>query len=152
MYSFKNASIFLLRVSLGWLFFYAGITKVLDPSWSAAGYLNNASTFSSFFAWFASPDILPITNFINQWGLTLIGVALILGIFVRFASIGGAVMMTLYYFPVLNFPHIPPHSYIVDEHIVYIFAFLVLFALNAGKIFGLDGFLENNKRGGFRPL
>ena len=30
---------FFLRVSLGILFFYAGITKVIDLSWSAAGYI-----------------------------------------------------------------------------------------------------------------
>ena len=34
--------LFLLRVTAGWMFFYAGITKVLDPKWSAEGYLKGS--------------------------------------------------------------------------------------------------------------
>ena len=37
--------LFLLRVSAGWMFFYAGITKVLNPQWSAEGYLKGAKSF-----------------------------------------------------------------------------------------------------------
>ena len=37
--------LFLLRVSAGWMFFYAGITKVLNPQWSAEGYLKGAESF-----------------------------------------------------------------------------------------------------------
>ena len=40
--NFQKISLFFLRVFLGGLFFYAGITKVLDPSWTAAGYLKGA--------------------------------------------------------------------------------------------------------------
>ena len=62
----KLFSLFFLRISLGSLFFYAGSTKVLDPSWSAAGYLMNAKTFSGLYTWFASADILPSINFVNE--------------------------------------------------------------------------------------
>ena len=37
--------LFLLRVSAGWMFFYAGITKVLNPQWSAEGYLKGSESF-----------------------------------------------------------------------------------------------------------
>ena len=77
-------------------------------------------------------------NFLNEWGLTLIGAALILGIFVRFASFCGMVMMILYYFPILSFPYIAPHSYIVDEHVIYALVFLLLAALKAGRVIGLE--------------
>jgi thiosulfate dehydrogenase (quinone) large subunit len=139
MFQFQKVSLFVLRVSMGWFMFYAGITKVLNPEWSAAGYLGNAKTFSGFFSWFLRPDILPITNLINEWALTLLGVSLILGIFVRFSSIGGVLLMLLYYFPVLQFPYISSHSYIVDEHIIYIFVLLYFVASNAGRVWGLDG-------------
>src|SRR3989344_4883089 len=112
-------SIFLLRVSLGWLFLYAGLSKVFDPSWSAAPYLLNAKTFPEFFAFFARPDILPFTNFLNEWGLTLIGISLLLGIFVRLGSVAGLVLMGLYYFPALNGAFPNPHSFVVDEHVIY---------------------------------
>jgi len=60
------------RVVLGWLMFYAGLTKVLAPGWNAAGFLNGAKTFSGFYAWLATPGLLGIVNFLNAWGLTLL--------------------------------------------------------------------------------
>jgi thiosulfate dehydrogenase [quinone] large subunit len=123
---------------MGWVMFYAGITKVLNPEWSAAGYLENAQTFQGLYAWFAEPAILPFTNFINEWALTLLGISLILGIFVRLSSILGAVLMMLYYFPVLDFPRIPPHSYLIDDHVIYAIVLLVIGALHAGRDGGLD--------------
>ena len=123
---------------MGWLFFYAGITKILNPEWSAAGYLGSAKTFPELFSWFATPANIGWVNFVNEWGLTLIGVALILGIFVRWASLGGIVLMALYYFPVLDFPKIGDHSFIVDEHVIYALALWVLWAGDAGRFLGLD--------------
>ena len=65
---FQKIILFLLRVGTGWLMFYAGITKILNPAWSAAGYLKGAKTFVGFYNWLAQPDILPVVNFINEWG------------------------------------------------------------------------------------
>lgn len=135
---FQKTSLFFLRVSLGWFFFYAGITKVLDPNWSAAGYLKGAKTFTGFYQFLTDPSILPIVNFLNEWGLTLLGISLIFGVFVRLGGILGAVLMLLYYFPILNFPYPNAHAYIVDEHIIYIFALLSLAAARAGRIWGLE--------------
>ena len=137
MTQFQKISLFLLRVSMGWLMFYAGITKVLNPQWSAAGYLTAAKTFPTLFQWFASPEILPVINLINEWGLTFLGVSLILGIFVRFSSLLGAALMLLYYFPVLEFPYVA-HSWLVDEHIIYALALLFFAAVRAGRVWGLD--------------
>ena len=111
--------LFLLRVTVGWMFFYAGITKVLDPQWSAEGYLKGAKAFSWFFQILLDPSVLPIINFMNKWGLTILGISLILGLFVRFSSLLGVLLMALYYIA-LGFPYPNPHSYIVDEHIIYI--------------------------------
>ncbi len=130
--------LFLARIALGLLFFYAGITKVLNPSWSAAGYLKGAKTFTEFYDWLLTPTILPAINFINEWGLTLLGISLILGIFVRFSSVLGAILMLLYYFPILDFPYVGEHSYIVDEHIIYALALLYFAAVRAGRVWGLE--------------
>ena len=130
--------VFLLRVSLGWLFFYAGITKVLNPEWSAAGYLQNAKTFAGFFQWLAGSQNIGWVNFLNEWGLTLLGISLILGVGLKWSSVLGAVLMLLYYFSVLDFPYPNPHSYLVDEHIIYALALLLLAILNAGRVWGLD--------------
>jgi thiosulfate dehydrogenase [quinone] large subunit len=126
-----------LRIALGWLFFYAGITKVLDPAWSAKGYLLGAKSFAGFYAWLASDGVLPVVDFMNKWGLTLLGIALMLGLFVRLASLLGAGMMFLYWLPGLDFPHVD-HGYLVDDHVVYALALLFFAAVKAGRWYGLD--------------
>jgi thiosulfate dehydrogenase [quinone] large subunit len=137
---------FLLRVALGVMFFYAGITKVMNSSWSAAGYLNSAKTFPGLYHWFASAGNIGWVNFVNEWGLTLIGAFLILGLWTRWASLGGILFMALYYLPILQFPYVGDHSYLVDEHIIYITALLTLFASNAGAFWGLDSWLRKLKQ------
>lgn len=133
----QQIALFILRVSMGWLMFWAGITKVLNPAWSAEGYLRSAKTFAGFYQWLASPGILPVINFINEWGLTLLGISLILGIFVRFSSILGAILMLLYYFPVLEFPYVE-RGFLVDDHIIYALVLLYLAAFRAGRVWGLE--------------
>lgn len=110
---------------MGWLFLYAGWTKIINPAWSAGGYLNSAKTFTGFFQWLGSPSMLPITNFVNEWALFIIGVMLIAGVWVRYAAWVGAAMMILYYLP-LGFPYPNEHAFIVDDHIVYAAAFAVI--------------------------
>ncbi|MBI4138328.1 MAG: DoxX family protein [Candidatus Wildermuthbacteria bacterium] len=135
---FQKLSVFLLRLTIGWMFFYAGITKIADPNWSAAGYLQASKTFPDFYQWLLQPGILPFVNFINEWGLTLLGISLILGVFVRLGSILGSILMLMYYLPILQFPYPNAHSYIVNEHIIYIAALLLLSAIRAGRIWGLE--------------
>lgn len=129
--------IFLLRVSLGWIFFYSGLTKILDKSWSSKGFLASAKTFPELFQWFASPQNLVWVDFVNKWGQLLIGTALILGVFIGLAGFFGALLMLLYYFPGLHFPFVT-NGFIVDEHIIYAIVFLLLVRLKAGRIFGLS--------------
>ncbi|MEK7586546.1 MAG: DoxX family protein [Patescibacteria group bacterium] len=136
-------SLLLLRLTVGWMFFYAGITKVLNDGWSAGGYLAGAKNFTGFYQWLASPAILPITNFLNEWGLTLLGVALILGVFVRICSLLGALMMLLYYLVILEFPYPNAHAYIVDEHIIYIAILLFFATTQAGRFYGFDRWRRN---------
>jgi len=130
--------LFLLRLAMGWLMFYAGITKVLDPEWTAAGYGMSAKTFHGLYEFLVSSGNIGWIDFINQWGLTLLGISLILGIGVRLSSILGAVLMMFYYFPVLEFPYIGTHSYIVEEHIIYALVLILFAATRAGRYFGLE--------------
>ena len=146
MTKLQKFSILILRLSLGSLMFYAGITKVMNPSWSAAGYLKGAKALSPFYNFLLTPSVLPVINFINEWGLTLLGISLIFGVFVRLSSALGIVLMILYYLPILNFPYVGEHSYLVDEHIIYSAAFLLLMAFNAGRIFGIDGWFSRFRR------
>ena len=139
----QKITISLLRVAVGWFMFYAGITKILDPNWSAAGYLKGAKLFVGFYQWLLGPGILPVINLVNEWGLTLLGISLILGAFVRLSSILGAILMLLYYFPILDFPHPNPHSFLVDEHIIYALVLIFFAAIRAGRVWGLENWCSN---------
>lgn len=136
-------SLLFLRLALGWMYLYAGMSKILDPAWSAEGYLKSAKTFSSLYQWFASPGVLPVVNFLNEWGLALLGVSLILGLFVRQSALFGIGLMALYYLPILQFPYVGKNFFLVDDHIIFIATLFCLMANRAGKVWGLDVLRKN---------
>lgn len=129
-------AIVVLRVITGWYFLYAGLTKVFDPAWSAAGYLHTAKSFPAFYAWLASPGLLPAVNFLNAWGLTLLGIALIIGVCLRISTWLGTALMALYYLPALSFPFVD-HGFIVDIHIFLIAIMAVLREQDGSREYGL---------------
>lgn len=137
MTKFQKITLFLFRVSLGCMYLYAGLSKVFNPEWTSRGYLENAQDPTGFYLWMAESSFLPLVDFMNEWGLTLLGLSLIFGLFVRISGVLGALLMLLYYFA-LGFPYPNEHAFIVDEHIIYIFALLFLVAISAGRIYGLD--------------
>lgn len=73
-----------------------------------------------------------------KWGLTFLGISLILGLFVRFSSYLGMLLMFLLYLPILNFPMVGKNSYLVDQHIIYMAGLLLLASCRAGHVWGLD--------------
>ncbi len=89
-----------LRMAIGWHFLYEGCIKLFAENWSAEGFLTNTHSFlSGFYHWLAaSPGRLAAVDFLNVWGLILIGLALFLGLFIRWASLFGALLLVLYYF------------------------------------------------------
>ena len=90
----------IIRVAVGWHFIYEGVIKLFADNWSAASYLNNTyGFFSGFYHWLAaSSGRLAVVDFLNVWGLVLIGLALFTGLLARWASLAGALLLTLYYF------------------------------------------------------
>lgn len=134
MKTFSLWATFFLRVSLGWLFLYAGISKI--GAFSAKGYL--VSLKGPFAALFYPLAGNMLVDQLVIWGFTLIGVCLILGVLVRFASFWGIVMMALFY--LTAYP--PEHAFLVDDHIIYIFVLLFLMVSNAGHFNGVDKVLE----------
>jgi thiosulfate dehydrogenase [quinone] large subunit len=127
-----------LRLILGVLFSYAGFEKLFDPKWTAAGYLKGSTgLFSDFFNSMAGNMVI---DQLVIWGLILVGVCLLLGFAVRFASFWGILMMFLFYLSNLTWEHGP-----VDEHIIYIGVFATLASFGAGRHFGLDQFFEKSQ-------
>jgi len=129
--------LFLLRITLGILFFLAGWSKLTTEDWSAAGYLVNAT--GPFASWFQSMAGNGVVDAMNMWGLTLIGVALMLGLLVRPAAFFGMLLMGMYYLSDLvgNTAHGP-----IDEHIVYIVVLVLFVCGGFGHVWGLDGLVE----------
>ena len=118
-----------LQMTLGFFMFYAGLSKIIDPAWSAKGYLLSAKTFPGLYAALAAPTVLPVINVINEWALLLLGVSLLTGLFLRLSAPLGMLLMLLYYFPTLSFPNVP-NGFIIDEHMIFI---AVLFWLAASS-------------------
>lgn len=134
--------IFLLRISLGGLFFYDGLSKILTKTWSAAPLLEQATLFPQVFAWFADPSRIKVISLLNEWGLLLIGLGLILGLGTRLASAIGALLMILYYIMTLALPITSGAGFLIDRHIIYLLVFILLFIAHAGDFWGLDGKLH----------
>lgn len=141
----KNTKIalFLLRLSLGWVFLYSGFTKITNPAWTSEGFLKGSQTFSDLFKLFTHPSVLPAVNFLNEWGQLLLGVSLILGIGVRLSSILGAILLVLYYLPQLKFPYAAKTYFLVDDHIIFIFVLLFFALVKAGRVYGLEQWCLN---------
>jgi uncharacterized membrane protein YphA (DoxX/SURF4 family) len=136
----------LLRIVIGWHFLYEGVIKLLDPAWSAKSFLEDSRwIFGDVFRWMASGDTgLTIINYANSYGLTLIGIALILGLFTKLASWSGAGMLLMYY---LAYPPFGGFSYgamaegnylIVNKNLIELFALIALAFTQSGDFFGLD--------------
>jgi len=88
----------------------------------------------------------PLIDMLNMWGLTLTGLAIILGAFVRWSAFWGAIMMLFYWLASLTgglMAGLPvAHGWVVDDHIVYAVLLFGLGAFGAGRILGVDAYLE----------
>ena len=138
-------TIVVMRVLIGWHFLYEGVSKLTTPGWSAAGFLLQArGPFAGLFRWMAGPDVLPIVNQLNMWGLTAVGLGLILGFFTRAASAGGLLMILLFYLcnpPFVGYYYSIPTegSYlVVNKNLVEAAALAVIFVTGSGLFAGVD--------------
>lgn len=139
-------AITVLRVLVGWHFLYEGLTKVTAPSWTAVGYLKQAKgPLSDQFRSLATrPDLLANADLITMWGLTIVGVCLILGLFTRLASLAGIGFILLFYLaapPLIGYFYAIPSegSYlIVNKNLVEAAALVVILLTGSGRFAGLD--------------
>lgn len=139
-----------MRVAIGWHFLYEGVAKLTAPSWSAAGYLKQArGPFADLFKGLAAdPNLLANADLITMWGLTAVGLLLILGLFTRLASLGGIAFILLFYLcnpPFVGyFYSIPTEgSYlIVNKNLVELGGLLVVLTTGSGRFAGLDRFVH----------
>ncbi len=144
--NFQLTSLVVLRVLIGWYFLYEGLAKVFTPNWTAYGYLiDSKGLFSSLFTTIAeNPNLLAISDTLNIYGLVIIGLLLILGLFEKVGYLGAAALLLLYYLahpPLLNVEYLFPSegSYLwVDRNLIMLASVVVLLAFPTAKRIGLD--------------
>jgi len=144
--TFQLTSLTLLRIFIGWHFLHEGLVKFTNTSWSAYSYLNNAEgPFEGLFESMAdSESTLAIINTLNVWGLILIGLSLLLGLYANIGKILGIVLLFLYYIARPPFIGIDPapnaegHYLIINKILIELVALLVLLAFPSSKLTGID--------------
>ncbi|MFL5679903.1 MAG: DoxX family protein [Chloroflexota bacterium] len=146
----------ILRIAVGTIFLSAGIEKffLTEGGFSAAGFLKFGTSGSPILAtpvdkviynpthgfWVSlagNADLMAVVNTLVVFGQLAIGVALILGLATRFASIMGTLMMVFFFLAAWDF-----EFGLVNQHLTYALITATLGYLGAGRVWGLDGVIE----------
>jgi len=143
-------AITVLRIAVGWHFLYEGIAKLSSSTWTAAGYLKQArGPFADLFRGLAGqPNLLDNANLITMWGLTAVGVLLMLGLFSRLASLAAIGFLVMFYLanpPFVGYFYSLPTegSYlIVNKNLVELCALIVVLVTGSGRFAGLDAIVH----------
>jgi thiosulfate dehydrogenase [quinone] large subunit len=132
-----------LRLMMGYAFLYSGWDKITAAEpFSATGYLLNAvpaeSPLVGPFHWMGStPWFADLLAVAVPWGELLIGLGLLVGALTRLAAFFGAFMMLLFYFGNWEVAH-----GLINGDFAYMLVFLSVAAFGAGRILGLDAYVE----------
>jgi thiosulfate dehydrogenase [quinone] large subunit len=141
-----------LRLMMGLAFFHSGLDKVLSGEFSAGGYLTqavpgNGSPAADLFVTMGNTQwFVDFVNVAVPWGEILIGLGLLFGALTRLAAFWGAFMMLMFYLGNWDISH----GYINGDF-AYMLVFLSVAAFGAGRILGLDSYIEQYEVGG-EPL
>ena len=143
-----------LRVLIGWNFLFEGLVKLTNSNWSSVGYLLDSEGILKefFYSLASSPEILKIVDFLNIWGLILIGLGLIIGALSRAAIISAITLLAFYYLshpPFVGLRYALPMegSYlVVSKILIEMVALVVLVLFPTSKIIGIDRFLFSIKK------
>ncbi len=82
-------------------------------------------------------------NLQTMYGLAIVGILLIAGLFTRLAALGGAGLLLMFYLAAPPWPGCPPevgieHNYIVNKVLIEAIACLAFVFLPTGRWFGID--------------
>jgi thiosulfate dehydrogenase [quinone] large subunit len=157
----QELTLVVLRMLVGWHFLYEGFSKLWWPAWtragvplghwSSAGYLRaSAGPFAGFFRGFADASWLPWLDLLVAWGLVLVGLGLMLGLFTQLACAGALALLAMFYLSSLPTRGVlepgAEGSYLfVNKNLIEGAAVAVLLAFRTGGMAGLD--LLRRRRG-----
>ncbi len=150
---FQATMLVLLRILVGWHFMYEGLAKITNPYWTSAGYLAESKWW--FSGWFhdiaTNPTVLTAVDYVNEWGLLIIGIGLMFGLFTRTMTVAAMLLLFLYYVaapPFVGYVYSMPTegSYlIVNKVLIELVAVGVLLAFPTGRGYGLDRFIGRGR-------
>ncbi len=151
--SYQTIVLVTLRILIGWHLLYEGIAKVVNPYWSSSQFLKESEwILTGFFKWIMSnQSLLSLVDLLNEWGLILIGLGLIVGLFTRTAAFFGVILLFLYYFatpPLLGMNYSMPvegNYLIINKTLIEAVTMILLILFPTGRIFGLDLLVERFK-------
>jgi len=147
--SFPGILFTVLRIFIGWHFLYEGFAKLLSPNWTSAGYLANSSWFlSGFFHWIVNnPPVLSWVDFINTWGLIIVGFGLVVGVYTRIFAIGASLLLALYY--IANPPFIGMGDFsaegsylLINKNLIELVMLIVIAVLPRDLMWGFDRLIQ----------
>jgi thiosulfate dehydrogenase [quinone] large subunit len=147
--SWQLWSLVILRVAIGWHFLYEGFSKLVNPDWSSLGYLMDSGGWfrGIFLSMACNHSILSVLDFLNIWGLILIGIGLVLGLFTRVAIITGMALLGFYYLshpPVIGISYLIPSegNYLwINKNLIELITLWVILLFPTWKIAGMDRFI-----------
>ena len=150
----QQIGLVLLRTLIGWHFLYEGLVKLVWPAWtragvpmgrfSSAGYLRSSTgPFADVFRAFADASWLPWLDLLMAWGLLLVGLGLMLGLFTQLACAGALALLALFYLSWLPTrgvyePGTEGNYLLVNKNLVEAAAVFVVLVFRTGRIAGLD--------------
>ncbi len=142
----------LLRIGIGWIFFWAFIDKVFGLGFATIagkGWIDGVSPTFGFLKFAAKGPFInfyqglagnPIIDWLFMAGCLGIGISFLLGIGMRIATYSGILMYVLMY--TAGFI-LPEHNPFLDEHIMYPLLMLGLMKIKAGRWLGLSEWWSN---------
>ena len=150
----QQLALILLRTLIGWHFFYEGYYKLMMPGWSAegqplgtwtsAGYLNAATgPLAALFRRMVDAGWGPWMDRGIKYGLLLVGISLMLGLFTRIGCLGALFLLSLFYLLSIPLAGVPQAGnegtyLLVNKNLIELVAVLVLLSFGTGRIAGLD--------------
>lgn len=138
-----------LRLVMAWTFIQAGLEKILAESWTSTGFLNGVPEANPFYGLFQFFAAYPgMVDPLVMYGQVLIGIGLLLGVAFRFSALMGGLQMTLFWlasFQAGFMAGLPvEHGFVVNSNLVYAAILFGLGALGAGRLIGVDEFVEEH--------
>jgi len=150
----QQTALVVLRTLIGWHFLYEGLVKLVWPAWtragvplgrfSSAGYLRSSTgPFADVFRAIADASWLPWLDLLVAWGLLLIGLGLMLGLFTQVACGGALALLAVFYLSWLPTrgvyePGTEGNYLFVNKNLVEAAAVFVVLVFRTGRIAGLD--------------